>query len=55
MLRRLRNKRLACRFAAKLFYIFSLRCADGSHYTGISCNIAERLKSTNDGRGPQAT
>lgn len=37
----------------RVFYIFSLRCADGSHYTGISSNIAERLKSTNDGRGPQ--
>jgi len=39
----------------RVFYIFSLRCADGSHYTGISSNIAERLNSTNDGRGPQAT
>lgn len=38
-----------------MFYISSLRCANGSHYTGISSNVAERLNSTNDGRGPQAT
>lgn len=38
-----------------MFYIFSLRCANGSHYTGISSNVTERLNSTNDGRGPQTT
>ncbi|MFN8610889.1 MAG: hypothetical protein U0931_25330 [Vulcanimicrobiota bacterium] len=40
---------------ASVFYIFSFRCSNGSHYTGISSNVAERLSSTNDGRGPEAT
>jgi len=38
-----------------MFYIYSLRCANGSHYTGISSNVLGRLNSANDGLGPEAT
>ena len=38
-----------------MFYVFSLRCANGSYYTGISSNVSERLNGTNEGRGAEAT
>jgi predicted GIY-YIG superfamily endonuclease len=33
------------------FFVYILRCADGSFYVGRTSNIPERLRTHNDGRG----
>ena len=33
------------------WFLYLLRCSDNSFYTGISNNVAERVKEHNDGKG----
>ena len=35
--------------------LYILRCADGSLYTGITCDLARRIEQHNDGRGAKYT
>ncbi len=37
------------------WYVYILRCSDGSFYTGIAKNVAERLKKHNTGNGAKYT
>ncbi|MDD5614480.1 MAG: GIY-YIG nuclease family protein [Candidatus Omnitrophica bacterium] len=39
----------------KGFFVYILRCRDGSFYTGYTANISERLKLHNSGRGAKYT
>ena len=32
-------------------FVYILECADGSFYVGHTCNVGERVKVHNDGRG----
>ena len=34
------------------YYVYILECADGLYYTGVTNNIARRLKEHNDGINP---
>ena len=38
-----------------LWYVYILRCSDGSLYTGITKNIEKRLKAHNAGNGARYT
>lgn len=37
------------------FYVYILRCSDGSLYVGHTADIEERLKTHNDGKGAKWT
>ncbi len=37
------------------WYLYILRCADGSFYTGISINVEARVKMHNQGKGASFT
>jgi len=37
------------------WYVYVVRCADGSLYTGISTNVPERVATHNAGRGAKYT
>jgi len=37
------------------WFVYILRCADGSLYTGASCDVEKRLKAHNSGRGAKYT
>jgi putative endonuclease len=39
----------------KDWYIYILKCADGSFYTGITTNLVERVKRHNSGDGAKYT
>ena len=39
----------------KGWYIYILKCSDGTFYTGISTNISERVKRHNSGHGAKYT
>ena len=39
----------------KLFYVYILRCSDGSYYVGSTDNLQERIAAHNAGRGPSYT
>lgn len=39
----------------KSWYVYMLRCGDGSLYTGISNNVEERVKKHNAGKGAAYT
>jgi len=32
-----------------MFYVYVLRCSDGTFYTGYTVDVAERVKKHNDG------
>jgi predicted GIY-YIG superfamily endonuclease len=38
-----------------MFYVYILRCADGSYYVGSAQNVAARVKAHNDGHGAAFT
>ena len=40
---------------ADQWYLYILECCDGSYYTGVTVNIAERLKRHNSGKGAKYT
>lgn len=37
------------------WFLYVVECADGSYYTGISTNVARRVKMHNAGRGARYT
>lgn len=37
------------------WYVYIVRCADGTLYTGISTNVPQRLRTHNRGRGAKYT
>jgi putative endonuclease len=37
--------------SADSFFVYVLRCTDGSLYVGHTSNVPERIKAHNDGRG----
>ena len=41
--------------AAKPWYVYLLRCGDGSIYTGIARNVASRIQAHATGRGARYT
>lgn len=41
--------------SVRLWYVYILRCADNTLYTGITCDLARRLKEHNLGRGAKYT
>lgn len=41
--------------ASQAWYVYLLRCDDQTLYTGITTNIARRLKQHNTGRGAKYT
>ena len=40
---------------SKNWYLYVLRCADGTLYTGITTDLARRLREHNAGRGARYT
>nr|WP_066640104.1 GIY-YIG nuclease family protein [Desulfolucanica intricata] len=34
-----------------MYYVYILRCVDGSYYTGITNNLEKRIQMHNQGRG----
>jgi putative endonuclease len=40
---------------AKSWYVYMLECSDGSIYTGITNDIAARIKKHNSGKGAKYT
>ncbi len=38
-----------------IYYVYILRCADGSFYVGSARDLDERVKAHNDGRGAAYT
>jgi putative endonuclease len=38
----------------RLFYVYILKCSDGSYYTGITNNVDERVTQHNEGLLPSA-
>lgn len=41
--------------ADKTWYLYILRCGDGSFYTGITTDVAHRLQMHESGRGAKYT
>lgn len=41
--------------AEKTWYLYILRCGDGSFYTGITTDVAHRLQMHESGRGAKYT
>lgn len=39
----------------RLWYVYILRCADNTLYTGITCDLSRRLKQHNTGKGAKYT
>ena len=39
----------------EVWFVYVARCADGSLYTGIARNVAERIKAHDEGRGARYT
>lgn len=39
----------------KSFYVYILKCRDGSYYTGWTVNIANRFKAHSEGKGAKYT
>ncbi len=39
----------------KLFYVYILRCSDGSYYVGSTDDVQQRIAAHNAGRGPSYT
>ena len=37
------------------WYVYMLRCGDGSHYTGSTTDVARRLQAHQSGRGAKYT
>lgn len=37
------------------WYVYIVECADGSFYTGVTKDVAERVKAHNEGRGAKYT
>ena len=37
------------------FYVYILKCTDGSYYTGISTDIEKRVRQHNSGKGSRYT
>ncbi len=40
---------------AKRYYVYILRCCDGSYYVGTTGDLQERLKAHNNGKGAKHT
>ncbi len=40
---------------AKRYYVYILRCCDGSYYVGSTENLQERITTHNNGKGPSYT
>ncbi|MBQ8918081.1 MAG: GIY-YIG nuclease family protein, partial [Oscillospiraceae bacterium] len=38
-----------------MYYVYMLRCGDGSLYTGIATDVDRRVKEHNSGRGAKYT
>lgn len=38
-----------------MWFVYLLRCSDGSLYTGISTDVARRIKTHNSGKGAKYT
>lgn len=38
-----------------VWYVYILRCADGSLYTGVTNDLAARIRTHNDGKGAKYT
>jgi putative endonuclease len=38
-----------------MYFVYIVRCADGSLYTGSTTNVEERVKKHNDGKGARYT
>ena len=36
-------------------YVYILKCADGTYYTGYTTNVEKRVKAHNEGRGAKYT
>ena len=43
------------RKAKKQYYVYILRCRDGSYYTGYTNDLERRLQEHNNGRGGRYT
>lgn len=41
--------------SSKPWYVYIVRCSDGSLYTGVSTNISRRIYAHNSGRGAKYT
>jgi putative endonuclease len=41
--------------AADVWFVYVARCADGSYYTGIARNVADRIEAHNAGKGAKYT
>jgi len=39
----------------KLYFVYILRCSDGSYYVGSTQNLEERLQAHNDGKATRYT
>ena len=39
----------------KIWYVYMLRCGDGSLYTGITDNVLKRLSAHRNGKGAKYT
>lgn len=37
------------------YFVYMLRCGDGSYYTGYTTNVEERMKAHREGRGAKYT
>ncbi|MDD4319867.1 MAG: GIY-YIG nuclease family protein [Candidatus Peribacteraceae bacterium] len=37
------------------FYVYILRCSDGTYYTGVTNSVSRRLVEHNEGRNPRCT
>ena len=38
----------------KFYYVYILKCSDGSYYTGVTSRLEERIKEHEDGRNKTA-
>ena len=50
-MRRIQRGWLPCGMGQKFWFVYILRCADGSLYTGISNDVKARLRAHNSGKG----
>ena len=39
----------------KLWYVYLLRCRDGTYYTGVTTDVERRIKQHNNGTGAKYT
>ena len=52
---RLRPRKKKQSGKAQVWWLYLVRCRDGSLYTGISTNVVRRLKEHNSGKGAKYT